>query len=76
MVKVDVGEPEPRQIVAGVANVFEPEQLVGRTIVVVCNLEPVKLRGVWSNGMLLAASNEEGVQDLVGANCDPGAKVK
>ena len=76
VVKVDVGEPEPRQIVAGVANVFEPDQLVGRTIVVVCNLKPVKLRGVWSNGMLLAASNEEGVQDLVGANCDPGAKVK
>ena len=76
VVKVDVGEPEPRQIVAGVADVFEPEQLVGRTIVVVCNLEPVKLRGVWSNGMLLAASNEAGVQDLVGANCDPGAKVK
>jgi methionyl-tRNA synthetase len=76
VVKVDVGEPEPRQIVAGVADVFAPEQLVGRTIVVVCNLRPVKLRGVWSNGMLLAASNEQGVQDLVGARCDPGAKVK
>ncbi len=76
VVKVDVGEAQPRQIVAGVADVFEPEQLVGRTIVVVCNLKPVKLRGVWSNGMLLAASNEQGVQDLVGANCDPGAKVK
>ncbi len=76
VVKVDVGEPEPRQIVAGVADVFAPEQLVGRTIVVVCNLKPVKLRGIWSNGMLLAASNESGVQDLVGAVCDPGAKVK
>ena len=76
VVRVDVGEPEPRQIVAGVADVFEPEQLVGRTIVVVCNLKPVKLRGIWSNGMLLAASNDQGVQDLVGAACDPGAKVK
>jgi methionyl-tRNA synthetase len=76
VVKVDVGEPEPRQIVAGVADVFEPEQLVGRTIVVVCNLKPVKLRGIWSNGMLLAASNAQGVQDLVGASCDPGARVK
>ncbi len=76
VVKVDVGEEQPRQIVAGVADVFEPEQLVGRTIVVVCNLKPVKLRGIWSNGMLLAASNDQGVQDLVGAQCDPGAKVK
>jgi methionyl-tRNA synthetase len=50
--------------------------MVGRTVVVVCNLKPVKLRGVWSNGMLLAASDEAGVQDLVGAQADPGAVVK
>ncbi len=76
VVKVDVGEPEPRQIVAGLAEFFEPEAMVGRTVVVVCNLKPVKLRGVWSNGMLLAASDEAGVQDLVGAQADPGAVVK
>jgi methionyl-tRNA synthetase len=44
-----------RQIVAGIAKAYQPEQLVGKKIVVVCNLKPAKLRGVASEGMLLAA---------------------
>ena len=54
-VMVDLGD-EVRQIVAGIATVYTPEQLVGRKVVIVGNLEPRKLRGVDSNGMIVAAS--------------------
>ena len=53
---IDVGEPHPRQIVAGIAQYYSPEDVVGRKIIVVANLAPRKLRGLESNGMLLAAS--------------------
>ncbi len=59
VLKVDVGEPEPRQIVAGIAKVYAPEDLVGRRITVVTNLAPAKLRGVESQGMLLAAGGSD-----------------
>jgi methionyl-tRNA synthetase len=52
---VDLGEPEPRQIVAGIGKAYAPEALVGKRIMVVANLKPVKLMGVESRGMLLAA---------------------
>ena len=58
---VDVGEAQPRQILAGIAQHYSPEAMVGRKIIVVANLAPRKLRGLESNGMLLAASvGEEG----------------
>ena len=58
---VDVGEPEPRQILAGIAEHYEPETMVGRKLVIVSNLKPRKLRGFESQGMVLAASvGEEG----------------
>jgi len=58
--EVDLGY-ETRQILAGIAKAYEPEQLVGRKIVIVANLAPRKMRGLESNGMLLAASlGEEG----------------
>jgi len=61
LLTVDIGEEQPRQILAGIAQYYEPEQLVGRKIVVVANLKPRKLRGYESQGMLLAASvGEEG----------------
>ena len=53
---VDLGEAQPRQILAGIAQYYEPEKLIGRKIVVVANLQPRKMRGLESNGMLLAAS--------------------
>ena len=53
---VDVGEAAPRQILAGIAQHYEPEKLVGRKIVVVSNLQPRRLRGLESQGMVLAAS--------------------
>jgi methionyl-tRNA synthetase len=56
---VDIGD-EVRQIVAGIAVSYQPEELVGRKVVIVANLAPRKLRGVESNGMIVAASTAEG----------------
>src|SRR6185369_5664779 len=63
--KVDTGTDE-RTIVAGIAEAYQPEQLVGRTVVIVANLQPAKLMGVESNGMVLAGSIEGGMPMLVG----------
>ena len=63
--EVDLGS-EVRVVVAGIAGAYEPEALVGRTVVVVANLKPAKLMGVESNGMVLAASLEGDVPMLVG----------
>jgi methionyl-tRNA synthetase len=52
--QIDLGS-EQRQLVAGIAQVYEPDALVGKQIVVVANLKPARLRGVESQGMLLAA---------------------
>jgi len=56
VIKIDLGEMGERQIVAGLAQYYVPEEMVGKTIVVVTNLKPVRLRGVESQGMLLAAT--------------------
>ncbi|MEN3332429.1 MAG: methionyl-tRNA synthetase [Blastocatellia bacterium] len=53
---VEIGEDKPRQILAGIAEHYAPEEIIGRKIIVVANLAPRKLRGLESNGMLLAAS--------------------
>jgi len=76
-VQIDLGS-ETRQIVAGLAEHFTPEQLVGRQIVVVANLQPAKLRGVESQGMLLAASNADGKLTLLSVTepIDNGSKIK
>jgi methionyl-tRNA synthetase len=58
--KVDIGEPEPRTILAGIALAYKPEELVGRKVVIVANLAPRKMRGIESNGMIVAASLEGG----------------
>ena len=55
--KVDLGEPEARQILAGIGKVYPPEEIIGREIIVVANLEPRMLMGLESQGMLLAASD-------------------
>ncbi|MBL8209890.1 MAG: methionine--tRNA ligase [Bryobacterales bacterium] len=57
---VDIGEPEPRSIVAGIALAYQPDQLIGRKVVIVANLLPRKLRGLTSQGMIVAASLEGG----------------
>lgn len=75
-VEVDLGEEKPRQIVAGLAAYFEPDQLVGRQVAVVANLAPRKLRGLESQGMILAVRQGEGME-LVAASgpVSAGSKV-
>ena len=58
--KIDMGE-EIRQVVSGIADTYKPEELIGKQVIVVTNLKPVKLRGVDSNGMILCASSEKGL---------------
>jgi len=58
--QVDIGEAKPRSIVAGIALAYKPETLVGRKVVIVANLAPRKLRGLESQGMIVAASLEGG----------------
>ena len=74
---VDLGT-EIRTLVAGIAEAYEPEALVGRTVVIVANLEPAKLMGIESNGMVLAASPEGGKPELVGFvnPPPPGSRVR
>lgn len=77
VLQIEVGE-EQRQLVAGLAEHYTPEQLVGRTIVIVANLKPAKLRGKESQGMLLAANTPEGgavVLAVDSADMPSGAKV-
>ncbi|MDE6476452.1 MAG: methionine--tRNA ligase [Erysipelotrichaceae bacterium] len=73
--QVDLGS-EVRQIVSGIADHYEPEQLIGKQVVVVTNLKPRKIRGVESQGMLLAAGDDEHLQLLsVAEKVKKGTKV-
>ena len=73
--QVDLGT-EQRTILAGIAEAYQPESLVGRTIVIVANLKPAKLMGIESQGMVLAASPEGGKPVLVSVEGDPGWRVR
>jgi len=75
VLRVDLGGEE-RQLVAGIRAHYDPATLVGRQVVVVANLEPAKLRGVESQGMLLATSDAAGTS-LLGPDRDvvPGSPV-
>ncbi len=74
--QVDLGT-ERRQIVAGIAQHYKPEELIGKKVVIVANLKPVKLRGVESHGMLLAASDDSGLSVVAPAKeISAGSKVK
>jgi methionyl-tRNA synthetase len=75
--QVDLGT-ETRTLVAGIAEAYEPEALVGRSVVVVANLKPAKLMGIESNGMVLAASPDAGLPVLLGFDSPPppGSRVK
>ena len=76
--RVDLGDEE-RQVMAGIAQHYSPEDLVGKMVVIVANLQPAKLMGQESQGMILAASNAEGKLTLVSPLTDeigPGAEVK
>lgn len=74
--KDEAGNLQPRQIVAGIGKVYDPADLVGREIIIVANLEPRALMGIESQGMLLAAKDENGPVILMPEKeVPPGAKI-
>jgi methionyl-tRNA synthetase len=79
--EIDLGEEKPRQILAGLAEYYEPESLIGRKVVVVANLKPRMMRGLESQGMICAASLEDGTGEKPALasfieNVDIGARLK
>ncbi|KKL18415.1 hypothetical protein LCGC14_2475760, partial [marine sediment metagenome] len=77
--QVDTGDADkPRQIVAGIGKAYAPDDLVGKTVVVVVNLKPAKLMGVESQGMLLAATGDDGVCVIITPEKEtaPGLRIK
>ena len=75
LLRIDLGGEE-RQVVAGIVGHYEPDELEGKTIVIVANLVPAKLRGEISEGMLLACENEEGDLGLLTApDSGPGTPI-
>lgn len=77
VVTLDMGAGETRTVVAGIRAFYTPEQLVGKTVVVAANLAPRPLRGVESNGMILAVHDGEKVKVLTvdGGEAAPGIRV-
>ena len=76
LVRVDTGEDELRQVVAGIADFFSPDDLLGKQVVVVANLKPRKLRKQLSQGMILAVKTKDGMQLLTPTEAVPaGSKV-
>jgi methionyl-tRNA synthetase len=78
VLKIDIGEPEERQLVAGIRAHYTPDELVGRQIIVVANLQPATLRGMESQGMLLAATDNNSGNVIVLSpekQVAPGSKV-
>ena len=67
-IKIDLGGEE-RQVVSGISKYYKPEDLIGKNVVLVANLKPVKLRGELSQGMILAAATDD---DSVLKVVDPG----
>jgi methionyl-tRNA synthetase len=75
ILQIDLGT-EKRQIVAGIAQQYNPEDIIGKKIVVVANLEPAKIRGIESNGMLLAATTDSDLKLItIDGDIAPGASV-
>ena len=72
--RVDLGN-EQRNIVSGISQHYEPEQLIGKTVVMVVNLKPVKIRGILSQGMVLAASKDDQLK-LLGVDMPVGSQVR
>ncbi len=72
------GAPQTRQVVAGIGKAYAPEELIGKTIVIVANLEPRELMGFKSEGMLLAASGSDGLPKILmpEKEVEPGSRVR
>lgn len=73
-VTVDLGD-EQREVVSGISKYYEPAELVGKNVVMVINLKPTKIRGIMSQGMILAASNEDDLK-VVSVDMPVGSVVK
>jgi methionine--tRNA ligase beta chain len=75
--QVDIGEPQPRQILSGIAKAYNPADLMGKQVVIIANLDPRMMMGLESQGMLLAAHGEDGAPVLVMpmAEVPAGAKI-
>lgn len=76
--KIDVGEGRLRTVVSGIAKYYSPEQMVGKNVVLVSNLKPVKLRGILSEGMILCAEDKDGRLSVISPDGDvaPGGEVR
>jgi methionyl-tRNA synthetase len=74
---VDLGEPQPRSILAGIAEAYAPDDMIGKQVLVVANLAPREIRGIRSEGMILAAG-DEAILGLSALDRDvpPGTRVR
>ncbi len=76
-IQADDGTDKPRQIVSGISEYYKPEELIGKTVIIVANLKPAKLCGEMSNGMLLAADTADGgVKVLFADGMEPGMRLR
>jgi methionyl-tRNA synthetase len=75
--KIDLGEVEPRNILAGIRSAYTPEQILGKSVIVVSNLAPRKMRGEMSEGMVLAAETaDKQLYVLTAEGAPPGSKIR
>ncbi|MDP4108663.1 MAG: methionine--tRNA ligase [Bacillota bacterium] len=72
---LDVGN-EKRQVASGIAKYYKPEDLIGRSVILVSNLKPAKLMGITSQGMILASNGDEGIRVIFADDSVPGSKVR
>ena len=72
--KIDIGNNEVRQIVSGIAKYVDPKDFVGKKVIVVANLKPVKIRGVESEGMIVCGSNDESLE-VITSKLPNGSKL-
>lgn len=76
-IQADDGTDKPRQIVSGISEYYKPEDLIGKTVIIVANLKPAKLCGEMSNGMLLAADTADGgIKVLFADGMEPGMRLR
>jgi len=76
LLKLTVEAPEPRTVVAGIAEYYQPEDMVGRQVIIVANLKPTKLMGIESQGMVLAAKSDgELMLSAIAGKAAPGSRV-
>ena len=76
-IQADDGTDKPRQIVSGISEYYKPDELIGKTVIIVANLKPAKLCGEMSNGMLLAADTADGgIKVLFADDMEPGMRLR